>query len=49
MKDFCMETGCRLVGKVAADNSHKWVFKETPNESDPNLISSWNMSIEPVR
>ncbi|KAJ6399998.1 hypothetical protein OIU84_015623 [Salix udensis] len=36
-----------LVGKVAADNSHKWVFKETPNESDPNLISSWNMSIEP--
>ncbi|KAJ6675872.1 TRANSCRIPTION FACTOR MYC/MYB-RELATED [Salix viminalis] len=42
-----METGCRLVGKVAADNSHKWVFKETPNESDPNLISSWNMSIEP--
>lgn len=36
-----------LVGKVAADNSHKWVFKENPNESDPNLISSWNMSIEP--
>ncbi|XP_024440479.1 uncharacterized protein LOC18104847 isoform X2 [Populus trichocarpa] len=38
-----------LVGKVAADNSHKWVFKENPNESDPNLISSWNMSIEPPR
>ncbi|KDP41691.1 hypothetical protein JCGZ_16098 [Jatropha curcas] len=36
-----------LVGKVAADNSHKWVFRETPNESDPNFISSWNMSIEP--
>ncbi|KAG6749064.1 hypothetical protein NC652_032295 [Populus alba x Populus x berolinensis] len=36
-----------LVGKVAADNSHKWVFRENPNESDPNLISSWNMSIEP--
>ncbi|KAJ9166277.1 hypothetical protein P3X46_021053 [Hevea brasiliensis] len=36
-----------LVGKVAADNSHKWVFRETPSESDPNLISSWNMSIEP--
>ncbi|KAJ4833807.1 hypothetical protein Tsubulata_041731 [Turnera subulata] len=37
----------RLVGKVAADNSHKWVFKETPTESDPNFISSWNMTIEP--
>ncbi|KAJ8772853.1 hypothetical protein K2173_028030 [Erythroxylum novogranatense] len=36
-----------LVGKVAADNSHKWVFKENPNESDANLTSSWNMSIEP--
>ncbi|KAF2324338.1 hypothetical protein GH714_012662 [Hevea brasiliensis] len=36
-----------LVGKVAADNSHKWVFRETPSESDPNFISSWNMSIEP--
>lgn len=44
-----MASGCRLVGKVAADNSHKWVFKETPNETDPNSISTWNMAIEPVR
>ncbi|XVF39879.1 hypothetical protein PTKIN_Ptkin01aG0068300 [Pterospermum kingtungense] len=36
-----------LVGKIAADNSHKWVYKETPNENDPSFISSWNMSIEP--
>ncbi|XVF36331.1 hypothetical protein REPUB_Repub19eG0049100 [Reevesia pubescens] len=36
-----------LVGKVAADNSHKWVYKETPNDNDPSFISSWNMSIEP--
>ncbi|KAM7280155.1 hypothetical protein ACFE04_007289 [Oxalis oulophora] len=36
-----------LIGKVAADNSHKWVFKENTNENDPNFISSWNMSIEP--
>ncbi|OMP03907.1 hypothetical protein COLO4_10120 [Corchorus olitorius] len=36
-----------LVGKIAADNSHKWVYKEAPNENDPNFISSWNMSIEP--
>ncbi|KAJ7966577.1 Transcription factor like [Quillaja saponaria] len=36
-----------LVGKVAADNSHKWVFSDTPNETDPSLNSSWNVSIEP--
>ncbi|KAA3488773.1 transcription factor LHW-like isoform X2 [Gossypium australe] len=36
-----------LVGKIAADNSHKWVHKEIPNENDPGFISSWNMSIEP--
>ncbi|XP_022868641.1 protein RICE SALT SENSITIVE 3-like [Olea europaea var. sylvestris] len=36
-----------LVGKVAADNSHKWVFGDNPNENDPNFISSWNVSIYP--
>ncbi|KGN55228.1 transcription factor LHW [Cucumis sativus] len=36
-----------LVGKVGADNSHKWVFRDNTTESDPNLISSWNSSIEP--
>ncbi|XP_049347176.1 protein RICE SALT SENSITIVE 3-like [Solanum verrucosum] len=35
-----------LVGKVAADNSHRWVFKDAPNEKDSNFICSWNMSIE---
>lgn len=39
----------RVVGKVAAENSHKWVFKETTNDTDPTFISPWNMSIEPVR
>ncbi|KAL6605887.1 hypothetical protein ACP70R_041540 [Stipagrostis hirtigluma subsp. patula] len=29
-----------LIGKVAADHSHKWVFKEPP-EQEANLISSW--------
>lgn len=42
------ETGCRLVGKVAAENSHKWVFKEATKETDPIFISSWNTSLEPV-
>ncbi|KAL6966138.1 hypothetical protein U1Q18_042079 [Sarracenia purpurea var. burkii] len=36
-----------LVGKVAADNSHKWVFKDSPTENDPSFITSWNMSIDP--
>ncbi|KAK9270833.1 hypothetical protein L1049_026419 [Liquidambar formosana] len=35
------------VGKVAADNSHKWVFRESPKENDPSFISSWNVSIDP--
>ncbi|RXH72808.1 hypothetical protein DVH24_012492 [Malus domestica] len=36
-----------LVGKVAAENSHKWVFRDAPNEGDPTFISSWNASTEP--
>ncbi|XP_021903337.1 uncharacterized protein LOC110818695 isoform X1 [Carica papaya] len=36
-----------LMGKVAADNSHKWVFRENSNENDPSFISSWNVSVEP--
>lgn len=36
-----------LVGKVAADSSHKWVFRDTPNEGDPSFISSWNVTTEP--
>ncbi|XP_062228565.1 protein RICE SALT SENSITIVE 3-like [Phragmites australis] len=30
-----------LIGKVAADHSHKWVFRE-PQEHEINLISSWS-------
>ncbi|XP_051150846.1 uncharacterized protein LOC127265180 isoform X2 [Andrographis paniculata] len=36
----------RLVGKVASDNSHKWVFRDTPTENDPTFIP-WNVSIDP--
>ncbi|KAK1427444.1 hypothetical protein QVD17_16130 [Tagetes erecta] len=36
-----------LIGKIAADNSHKWVFKDGLNEHDPSFISSWNASIDP--
>ncbi|KAK4348846.1 hypothetical protein RND71_031601 [Anisodus tanguticus] len=36
-----------LVGKVAVDSSHRWVFKDAPNEKDSSFICSWNLSIEP--
>ncbi|KAI5655256.1 hypothetical protein M9H77_32443 [Catharanthus roseus] len=36
-----------LVGKVASDNSHKWVFRDSTNETDPNFTPSWNVSIDP--
>nr|GLL48236.1 transcription factor bHLH155-like isoform X1 [Ipomoea trifida] len=36
-----------LVGKVAADNSHKWVFRDSQTETDPSFISSWNVSLDP--
>ncbi|XP_027095060.2 uncharacterized protein [Coffea arabica] len=36
-----------LVGKVASDNSHKWVFRDCPNENDPSFIHSWNVSVDP--
>ncbi|KAF5930451.1 hypothetical protein HYC85_031324, partial [Camellia sinensis] len=36
-----------MVGKVAADNSHKWVFKDNPSENDSSFITSWNVSIDP--
>ncbi|CAN4122634.1 unnamed protein product [Withania somnifera] len=35
-----------LIGKVAADNIHRWVFKDAPNEKDSSFICSWNMTIE---
>ncbi|OIW14889.1 hypothetical protein TanjilG_30608 [Lupinus angustifolius] len=37
-----------LLGKVASDNGHKWVYSdETHNECEPSYIASWNASIEP--
>lgn len=37
----------RLIGKVAADHNHKWVFKE-PQEQEINFLSSWNNPIDSV-
>ncbi|KAH1109712.1 hypothetical protein GLYMA_04G041700v4 [Glycine max] len=36
-----------LVGKVAADNSHKWVYNESHNECESSYVASWNASVEP--
>ncbi|XP_010446180.1 PREDICTED: uncharacterized protein LOC104728970 isoform X1 [Camelina sativa] len=34
-----------LMGKVASDKCHKWVFKEPP-ESEPNLANYWQSSFD---
>ncbi|KAG2310526.1 hypothetical protein Bca4012_025039 [Brassica carinata] len=34
-----------LMGKVASDKCHKWVFKE-PSESEPNLANYWQSSFD---
>lgn len=35
-----------LMGKVAADNSHKWIFRD-PLEHEINFLSPWHNSIDP--
>ncbi len=39
----------RLMGKVAADNSHKWVYREPLQHGNNGLSSPWHGSIDPVR
>ncbi|KAI3817552.1 hypothetical protein L1987_11347 [Smallanthus sonchifolius] len=34
-----------LIGKVAADHSHKWIFKE-PSDQEINFLSAWNNSAD---
>ncbi|XP_002521032.2 protein RICE SALT SENSITIVE 3 [Ricinus communis] len=34
-----------LIGKVAADHSHKWIYKE-PNDQEINFLSSWHNSAD---
>ncbi|KAJ0679751.1 putative transcription factor MYC/MYB [Helianthus annuus] len=36
-----------LIGKVAADHSHKWIFKE-PTDQEINFLSTWNNSADSV-
>ncbi|QHO07592.1 SUMO-conjugating enzyme [Arachis hypogaea] len=35
----------KLIGKVAADQSHKWIYKE-PNEQEINFLSAWHNSTD---
>ncbi|RRT41378.1 hypothetical protein B296_00057887 [Ensete ventricosum] len=37
----------RLMGKVASDKCHKWVFKE-PSECEPNISNYWQSSFDAV-
>ncbi|KAF6141934.1 hypothetical protein GIB67_037902 [Kingdonia uniflora] len=37
----------RLMGKVASDKCHKWVFKE-PSECDPNISNYWQSSFDAI-
>uniref|UniRef100_A0A0D9XRS7 Transcription factor MYC/MYB N-terminal domain-containing protein n=1 Tax=Leersia perrieri TaxID=77586 RepID=A0A0D9XRS7_9ORYZ len=37
--------GGRLMGKVASDKCHKWVFKE-PSECEPNIANYWQSSFD---
>ncbi|CAK8569475.1 unnamed protein product [Lathyrus sativus] len=35
-----------LVGKVAADNGHKWIYSDTQNGCESNYTGPWNASID---
>ncbi|GJM86810.1 hypothetical protein PR202_ga02704 [Eleusine coracana subsp. coracana] len=35
-----------LIGKVASDHSHKWVFQEAQQEHEMNLITSWSSTAD---
>ncbi|XP_057427580.1 uncharacterized protein LOC130720891 isoform X2 [Lotus japonicus] len=35
-----------LMGKVAAENSHRWVYNDTQNGCKPSYNGSWNASID---
>ncbi|EEE60473.1 hypothetical protein OsJ_13733 [Oryza sativa Japonica Group] len=37
--------GAGLMGKVASDKCHKWVFKE-PSECEPNIANYWQSSFD---
>ncbi|KAK6946695.1 Transcription factor MYC/MYB N-terminal [Dillenia turbinata] len=37
----------RLMGKVASDKCHKWVFKE-PSECEPNISNYWQSSFDAI-
>ncbi|KAL4182013.1 hypothetical protein AMTRI_Chr12g240340 [Amborella trichopoda] len=36
-----------LIGKVAADNSHKWIFREQPQDQETASVSPWQTFVDP--
>ncbi|KAF9588192.1 hypothetical protein IFM89_008206 [Coptis chinensis] len=37
-----------LMGKVASDKCHKWVFKELNNDCEPNISNYWQSSFDAI-
>ncbi|KAL9683487.1 hypothetical protein QQ045_015309 [Rhodiola kirilowii] len=35
-----------LVGKVAAENGHKWVFSDSQSNNEANILPAWNVSLD---
>uniref|UniRef100_A0A7N0TQR4 Transcription factor MYC/MYB N-terminal domain-containing protein n=1 Tax=Kalanchoe fedtschenkoi TaxID=63787 RepID=A0A7N0TQR4_KALFE len=35
-----------LVGKVAAENGHKWVFRDSQSENEASIMATWNVSLD---
>jgi hypothetical protein len=40
---------CRLVGKVVAENGHKWIYSDTQNGHESNYVGPWMLQIDHVR
>lgn len=38
----------RLIGKVAADRSHKWIYKEANDNQDIKFLPTWHNSADSV-
>lgn len=36
-----------LMGKVAADHSHKWIYRE-PHDHEINILSAWHSPVDCV-
>lgn len=42
------ESVSRLIGKVGADRSHKWIYKEPIDNQDVKFLPTWHSSADSV-